>query len=139
MSVEQILSKLQKVRGKAPRWMACCPAHDDGNPSLTIREESSGTILIHCFAGCDYREVLDAIGLTPDDLFPEPLGDRIPPVRKPFNANDVLECLSVESMIVLVYANEFLAGKQITEQDRERLVTAVSRIEAARALVNGQR
>jgi hypothetical protein len=40
--------------------MACCPAHDDNTPSLSI---SAGrkTILLHCFAGCDFIDVIRAV------------------------------------------------------------------------------
>ena len=36
----------------------------------SIVETESGSALIHCFAGCTYDAVLDAIGLQPSDLFP---------------------------------------------------------------------
>jgi putative DNA primase/helicase len=41
---------------------ACCPAHDDRKPSLSI---SAGrrTILLHCFAGCDFTDIVQAIRL----------------------------------------------------------------------------
>jgi hypothetical protein len=32
--------------------MACCPAHDDRNPSLSVRRAPDGRVLVHCFAGC---------------------------------------------------------------------------------------
>src|SRR5690242_10590850 len=41
-------------------WMARCPAHDDSNPSLAIRE-SKGRILAHCHAGCNQRDVIAAL------------------------------------------------------------------------------
>ncbi|NJR80844.1 DUF7146 domain-containing protein [Sphingomonas corticis] len=34
-----------------------CPAHDDQEPSLSIRQGHDG-ILVHCFAGCDPEDVL---------------------------------------------------------------------------------
>ena len=40
-------------------WMACCPAHDDRTPSLSIHEVD-GKTLFHCFAGCSQDEVLAA-------------------------------------------------------------------------------
>ena len=48
------------------RWhggagMARCVAHEDGNPSLSIRDSDDGRILIHCFAGCDQNVVVDAL------------------------------------------------------------------------------
>jgi putative DNA primase/helicase len=41
-------------------WMAICPAHDDRNPSLSIREKD-GKVLVHCHAGCSQPDVLDAL------------------------------------------------------------------------------
>jgi putative DNA primase/helicase len=43
--------------------MALCPAHDDHNPSLSIKETSEGKVLLHCFAGCSFEAILGALGL----------------------------------------------------------------------------
>jgi len=40
--------------------MAKCPAHDDGTPSLSIREVD-GKVLLHCHAGCTQGDVIDAL------------------------------------------------------------------------------
>jgi hypothetical protein len=55
---------------RGDRAQAQCPAHDDNTPSLSIgmRKDSKGVVL-HCQAGCDHRDVLEAIGLLPRDLF----------------------------------------------------------------------
>ena len=42
-------------------WIARCPAHDDRQASLSIRETGEGKILVHCFAGCDQRRVISAL------------------------------------------------------------------------------
>jgi putative DNA primase/helicase len=39
-------------------WMAGCPAHEDHRPSLSISERVDGKLLVHCFAGCDQRDVI---------------------------------------------------------------------------------
>lgn len=66
---EWFLSQFSSVRHTGgDRWMACCSAHDDRHPSLSIRFESD-RILIHCFAGCSTTDVLEAVGLTLADLF----------------------------------------------------------------------
>jgi phage/plasmid primase-like uncharacterized protein len=39
-------------------WIARCPAHNDHNPSLSISEADDGTVLVHCFAGCEQQRVL---------------------------------------------------------------------------------
>lgn len=67
-AVEALLSRLAGVRlVGAGRWVACCPAHPDRKPSLSIRV-LDGKILLHCFAGCDSDAVLAALGLTWADL-----------------------------------------------------------------------
>jgi hypothetical protein len=55
---------------RGDRSMAQCPAHNDRNPSLSIRRRDDGKgVLLNCHAGCDYRAVLCAIGLSDRDLF----------------------------------------------------------------------
>lgn len=41
-------------------WMACCPAHDDRDPSLSITERD-GRLLVKCMAGCPQSSVIDAL------------------------------------------------------------------------------
>jgi hypothetical protein len=38
--------------------MARCPAHNDGKPSLSIREADDAKVLVHCHAGCDQPRVI---------------------------------------------------------------------------------
>lgn len=68
MKTEDFLSRLEKVERSASGWIACCPAHGDSNPSLSI-SESGGKILVHCHAGCTAKAVVDAMGLKMADLF----------------------------------------------------------------------
>lgn len=72
MTVETLLSRLDRVRktGRA-QWVACCPAHDDRGPSLSIAETADSRVLVHCFGGCPAHAVLDALELEFSDLFPE--------------------------------------------------------------------
>lgn len=52
--VGEFLARLDGVRETARgSWVARCPAHEDRKPSLAIRELNDGTVLVHCFAGCD--------------------------------------------------------------------------------------
>lgn len=48
--------------------MACCPAHQDTDPSLSIARGDDGKVLLHCFAGCSYGEIISTPALK--DLFP---------------------------------------------------------------------
>jgi hypothetical protein len=132
MSVEALLSRLDGVRRTgAGRWAAKCPSHDDRTPSLSIRELDDGRLLLHCFAGCAAADVLAAVGLDFDALFPErPIGDRRPE-RHPFSAADALRCLAFEGLVVFLAAKDVRAGKALSGEDIKRLGVAVSRINAA--------
>lgn len=69
--LEKVLQCLDKVRpAGASKWKACCPAHNDKNPSLAITETSDGVVLLRCWAGCSAQAVVSAIGLEMRDLFP---------------------------------------------------------------------
>ena len=133
MSAETLLSKLDKVkRTGAGRYIACCPSHDDKSPSLSIRELDDGRVLIHCFSGCDTANVLAAVGLTLEDLFPENREiQRGKSERRPFPAADVLRCLAFETTLVAVACANTLSGYPFTQADRDRLFIAAGRIQAA--------
>lgn len=132
--IDNLLSRLDKVRSTGPgRWSACCPAHDDKSPSLTIRELEDGRILIHDFAGCSTADVLAAVGLEFSDLYPErlPADPHAKPERRPFPAADVLRALRHESLVVACAAGSLQRGVILGVDDLERLALAQQRIEAA--------
>ena len=69
--VRRVLEKLRGVKvERAGQWQACCPAHEDRTPSLSVGVGADGKVLIHCQAGCATEAVLGALGLTPADMFP---------------------------------------------------------------------
>ena len=55
------------------RWLAQCPAHDDGNPSLSVAR-GRGQVLMYCFAGCLIEDIAGAVGWSMDALFDDPKG-----------------------------------------------------------------
>ena len=60
MIAETIAKALGGYRAGAT-WMACCPAHDDSRPSLSINTGKDGKVLVRCHAGCDQRDVIAAL------------------------------------------------------------------------------
>jgi len=75
---ELVLDKLDEVGSRYERRgpdqvQALCPAHDETNPSLSIRaavtDDGKESVLLHCFVGCSIDEVLAALGLGKRDLF----------------------------------------------------------------------
>ena len=133
MTAEILISKLEKTKPTGPhRWQARCPAHDDKGPSLSVRELADGRVLVHCFAGCSVHEVVQAAGLELADLFPPRPGvGHFRAERRPFPAADVLRAVAFEALVVSAAAASLLAGEPFGVADRERLILAVSRINAA--------
>src|SRR5260370_19827612 len=65
------LAQLKGVRTSLRGWKACCPAHADREPSLSIGLGEQGQVLLKCFAGCQIERIVEAMGLTITDLFPD--------------------------------------------------------------------
>jgi hypothetical protein len=63
-----ILARLKDVRPNGAGCTAKCPAHEDGQNSLSI-SRGDGKWLVHCHAGCGWQEIIAAIGISPRDLF----------------------------------------------------------------------
>lgn len=136
--IENLLSRLQRVKGRNGSWTACCPAHDDRGPSLAVRQADDGRILMHCFAGCETLNVLGAIGLDMTDLFPEKQTtfEPKPAVKPAFYASDLLRIIGFEAMVVQIVAFDMAHGKKPSAQDRERLLLAYERIDEAVRFAN---
>ncbi len=61
LSAESIALHLEKSRRiRADHYTACCPAHDDRTPSLSITQ-APDTVLLYCHSGCSQSEVIDAL------------------------------------------------------------------------------
>src|SRR5438094_3027288 len=71
MTTHDILTRLENVHRSGQGWIACCPAHQDRSPSLSVRAGDHGETLIHCHAGCTAGEIVQALRLKLGDLFAE--------------------------------------------------------------------
>lgn len=128
--INHLLNQLDKVRPTGHgRYIACCPAHSDKNPSLAIRNDN-GTVLLKCFAGCSAFEIVSAVGMQLQDLFPQSDEQR-KPIKSPFPSADVLRCLQREALIITVAAIRIVNGKEIEKSELERAILACNLIRAA--------
>jgi hypothetical protein len=139
MTADKLLSLLHGVKRTGPgRYVAQCSAHQDKSPSLAIKELPDGKILLHCFAGCSAAEVLAAIGLSLEDLFPEKQdGYSGAKEKRPWVALDVLRCITGEALIVAIAASSVAQGVPLPEGDRKRLLIAAARLQAALEVASG--
>lgn len=118
--VRWVLQRFDKVRESGKdQWIACCPAHDDKSPSLSIRDTDE-KILIHCFAGCDVNTILGSVGLEITDIFHtqrvRPMPDR-----------------EAEELVLEIAKAMRASGERLTEADKARELKALLRLRGARA------
>jgi hypothetical protein len=64
MSAAEIV-KLRDGKWHGTYGMIRCPAHDDRNPSCRVWDDG-GQTWVHCYAGCDWRVVRNALKLGKD-------------------------------------------------------------------------
>ena len=70
MHLDHILASLEGVRETPNGWSACCPAHDDNAPSLSVAEGQDGKVLLQL--PCRLHRgihICEKLGITPADLF----------------------------------------------------------------------
>lgn len=133
MTAQTLLARLDAVKETGPgTWRARCPSHDSKGRTLAIKEAEDGRVLLRCHAECSALEVVQSVGLTLGDLFPEPLPEMKSKGGKQFPARDVLQCLTHETTVVWVAAQEILQGRKLDAASIDRLTLAASRIHEAK-------
>jgi len=76
--LERFLERLEGVQrnGANGGFTAKCPHHDDRHASLSIGVGRDGRVLLKCWTGCSFEEIVGATGLEPSDVF-----ERDEPIR----------------------------------------------------------
>src|SRR5260221_1643624 len=70
-ALDNVLAHLKGVRPSLRGWKACCPAHRDREPSLSIGLGEQGQVLLNCFAGRSLDRIVEAMGIAVAELFPK--------------------------------------------------------------------
>jgi hypothetical protein len=126
LKTEALLSRLSEIKNTGrDKWLALCPSHDDRSPSLSIKQVND-CILIRCFAGCCYLDVLTAIGLDASALFPNRLTNPYE-TQKPaprFNKSELFDLAVTEAGILAIGYNDLLTNGSVSDADRERVQRA---------------
>lgn len=70
-TVEAKLDEMDLIKSRSydDTISALCPGHEDNTASLSLREGDAGKALLFCHAGCDIRDVVEALDLSMSDLF----------------------------------------------------------------------
>ena len=81
-SAEEIAHRLEKPQKTKNGWLACCPAHSDKSPSLSVKDGDKGFPLYYCYGGCTFEEIEAALGISSESPVAPP-APPAPPPRKP--------------------------------------------------------
>lgn len=117
--LEVVLDRLRNPKKTRNGFSACCPAHNDSSPSLHIAEGADRRVLLKCFAGCDYREIMLAIGLDEAAGFVREKSKRYGPSRA---------ALLTEVAIVRYYEAMVMSCANVTAEDTTRYELALNRL-----------
>lgn len=76
LALQRLRDYAQANRLPAPRltdrgYEACCPAHDDRDPSLGIRVGEDQPMVVNCQTGCEPEAIAEALGIDYKDFFDE--------------------------------------------------------------------
>jgi len=114
-------------------FKACCPAHDDKDPSLVVTELHDGRVLLKCWSGCGTVDILSALGqrnnLGDVDwsiLFPDS------EIRKKNRLESVFgpkpkRKLTDDDYILAIADADRKAGKRLTDSEKDRELLAYKR------------
>lgn len=131
-NLEKLLSRLQKVEqlpagSHIARYRACCPAHDDSKPSLSVTLAQSGAILLKCWTGCSAEEVITAAGMEMTELFPPVDRHHSPKVRRPFSADQAASVVSSDASILALAAAKLRNKEPLSDKDISDIIDIQTR------------
>ena len=121
--IQDFLHLLQGVKPKGrDQWMACCPAHQDSDPSMSIALTPDGKILLRCWAGCSALDVVASMNLSLSDLFPNQ--DYSRPMafaeRERRQREQTVARIDQERLVIALAESDRRAGKRLSRADMER-------------------
>src|SRR5262245_43852436 len=62
-SAADVFPRLKNLRRARRGWSARCPSHQDRQNSLSIAIGADERVLLHCFTGCRFEEIISALAL----------------------------------------------------------------------------
>ncbi len=61
MSGAEAITRALNGTWRGGKGTACCPAHRDRSPSLSLADGADGRLLLYCHAGCTFGDIVDAL------------------------------------------------------------------------------
>lgn len=139
---DELLARLDGVQKAGKSWRARCPSCGGTDRKVSISEAANGSTLLHCFAGCEASAVVQAVGLTIADLFPQRLGSMTSEERhtarlaaRESGWAAALGVLVREATVILVACRMLRRNEALSDNDDTRLEIAEGRIASAREVL----
>lgn len=118
MNIYSLITYFDKARKLSEtRYQACCPAHGDKTPSMSIYSDN-GKILIHCFAGCSTESIMSAIGLPMSELFEDDNFDKEKYKQEKQREEKKKGFIHCFNVIALAESDQ-LRGRELSPNDRK--------------------
>src|SRR5262245_39220257 len=107
-----------KARKVGSEWKTRCPAHDDRNPSLSIKRGDHGDLIVKCWAGCNNHAVIAALEERYSiSVFSKPL-EAWPADPKANTTGSIADLLARGFRIVCAYDYRDESGAKLYENVR---------------------
>ena len=136
----ELLDRLDRPKQTRPgNWVAGCPCclSRRGRP-ISVRELDDGRILLHAFCGCGTENVLRALRLELQDLFPERLpGQHYNQSHSRVPARQLLDVIDHEVMVAALILADVQLLRSVSDAQWIRLAQSCARIGAARDHAHG--
>lgn len=132
-NLERFLSRLEGVKRTGEgRWLARCPAHQDRTPSLAVRVTDDDRMLVHCFSGCAFDDVVSAVGMEAADLMPDKYKGRREPWQgvPGYRQGELMKAVIMESNILRLALQHSMRGDEFSPDD-------LARVNEAMVAING--
>lgn len=140
-----LLDRLEGVKPDGKKWRAMCPACGGRSRKVSVTEGDDGRVLLHCFAGCAAADVVQALGLTLADLYPERITPRTPEEHRLHRRQmrevswlAALEVIEREAAVIEIAGRQISSGVPLLPEDSERLSLAVQRVQSARMVLRAR-
>jgi hypothetical protein len=122
--IENFLTRLDKVKqiGNG-EWVACCPAHDDKHPSMSVSEKGD-TFVVKCHSQhCGGIAIMESVGLTASDFYEKTdLPIHIRATKRKWTPRQICELIGESSSNVALLCERFMTtGLWDDEMDFFRL------------------
>ena len=126
--IEKLLGRVDspKKGGKVGQYYAFCSHQVNRRErKLSITERTDGSLLLKCWGGCDFYEILKNLGVEVHELYPpRNLSGREPIRNSPLvSTAQCLELLYELTNRMVIAVLNFHNGVELTPNDREQLLS----------------